>query len=453
LIVPYRAAPPRAETTRERSRHSSAHTAARRPLAHSRGSLVLCLALATILQAKVPLDEFRARRAALRQSVSGASDGVLLLRGQAEAYDAIFRFEQEPNFYYLTGWSEPGAALLLTPSDEMLFLPSHNERAEKYSGKRTSAENPDAHAVTGFEKVLPIEKLEAELDQALNSHLRIYAPWTESYAGQLRSRYPFREVADAAPLIAKLRLKKSAGEIAAIQHATDVSIEAHRAAWKRLAAGQYEYQVAASLLSSFLDEGCERPAYSPIVGSGPNGAILHYMTNQRRMDRGELVLIDAAAECDAYASDIARAIPVDGKFTPHQRDVYRVVLGAQKAAIAAVKPGAFLSDAGLGGSRESLTEIARDYINAHGKDLHGEPLGKYFTHDIGHHVGLQVHDARFDGPLEAGMVITIEPGVYIAEEQLGVRIEDVVLVTADGAKVLSAALAKEPDEIEKAVSK
>jgi Xaa-Pro aminopeptidase len=400
------------------------------------------LLLASALQAKAPLDEFHARRAALRQSLEG---GVLFLKGRVEPYDPIFRFEQDPNFYYLTGWSEPGAALLVTPSDEILFLPSHNARAEKYSGKRTSAEDADARTVTGFEKVLPIEKLETELDLALSSHSRLYAPWTESYAGQLRARYPFRDVPDATPLIAKLRVKKSAAEIAAIQHATDVSIDAHRAAWKHLAAGQYEYQVAAIFLDTFLDRGCQGPAYSPIVGSGPDGAILHYMSNQRRMDRGELVVVDAAAQCDSYASDITRTVPVGGKFTPRQRELYRIVLGAQKAAIAAVKPGALLS------GDESLTRIARDYMDAHGKDSHGEPLGRYFTHDIGHQVGLEVHDPRFDGPLEAGMVITIEPGVYIAEEQLGIRIEDVVLVTPNGAKVLSAALPKEPDEIEKAL--
>jgi len=416
-------------------------------LARARGSvrLALCLGLALSLTAKVPADEFRARRAALRKSLDS---GVLLLKGRAEAYDQVFRFQQEPNFYYLTGWSEPGAVLLMTPSDEILFLPSHNEHAEKYSGKRTSAEDADARAVTGFEKILPIEKLEGELDLALNSQSRIYAPWTEAYAGQLRSRYPFREVADATPLIAKLRVKKSEAEIAAIQHATDVSMEAHRAAWKGMAAGQYEYHVAAIFLDTFLEAGCEGPSYSPIVGSGPNGAILHYMSNQRRMDRGELVVMDAAAECDAYASDITRTVPVGARFSPRQREIYQIVLGAQKAAIAAVKPGASLS-----GSGESLTKIARDYIDAHGKDLHGEPLGKYFSHDIGHQVGLDVHDSPSAGPLEAGMVITIEPGIYIAEEHLGVRIEDVVLVTPDGAKVLSAALPKEPDEIEKAVSK
>ena len=421
-----------------------------------RGSvtLALCLGFAVLLTAKAPLDDFHARRAALRSSLDG---GVLLLRGRAEAFDQTFRFEQEPNFYYLTGWPQPGAALLLTPAEEILFLPRHDERAERYSGKRTSAEDADAHKISGFDKVLPIEKLETELDQALSSHARIYAPWTESYAGQLRSRYPFRDVVDATPLIAKLRVKKSTAEIAAIQHSTDVSMEAHRAAWKRMAAGQYEYQVAATLLDSFLEQGCEGPAYSPIVGSGPNGAILHYMSNQRRMDRGELVVIDAAAQCDSYASDITRTVPVSGKFTPRQRELYQIVLGAQKAAIAAVRPGAFLSGSGTAGPGESLTtgasltKVARDYIKAHGKDLHGEPLGKYFTHDIGHQVGLEVHDPRFDGPLEAGMVITIEPGVYIAEERLGIRIEDVVLVTSDGAKVLSAALPKEPDEIEKAV--
>ncbi len=271
-------------------------------------------------QAKAPPDEFRARRAALRHSLD---DGVFLLKGEAEGYDPIFRFAQEPNFYYLTGWTEPGAALLLTPTDEILFLPRHDERAERYHGKRTSAEDADVHSVTGFDKVLPIEKLESQLDAALAEHARLYAPWTEAYAGQLRGRYPFREVYDATPLITQLRLKKSAAEIAAIQHATDVSIQAHRAAWRSMTAGQFEYQIGAKLLDTFLDGGCEGPAYSPIVGSGPNGPILHYMSNQRRMDRGELVLIDAGAQCDEYASDITRTVPVAGKFTPRQRESTR----------------------------------------------------------------------------------------------------------------------------------
>jgi Xaa-Pro aminopeptidase len=406
-------------------------------------TFIVLLTAASLCPSKTPSSEFPARRAELRKSL----DGVFLLRGQSELRDQFFRFAQSPNFYYLTGWTEPGAVLLMTPTEEILFVPRHDEHAERYGGKRTSAEDTDARAVTGFDKVLPIEKLESELDAALSTHARLYAPWTETYAGQLRARYPFRDVADATPLIAKLRLKKSATEIAVIQHATDVSMEAHRAAWKRLAAGQYEYQAAATFAATYLEAGCEGPAYSPIVGSGPNGAVLHYMSNGRRMDQGELVVLDAAAQCDSYASDITRTIPVGGKFSAREREIYEIVLGAQKAAIAAVKPGALLSGPG------SLTSMARDYIDAHGKDLHGEKLGKYFTHGIGHHVGLEVHDPPSDAPLEAGMVITIEPGIYIPEEHLGVRIEDVLLVTADGSKDLSAALAKEPDEIEKAVAK
>jgi Xaa-Pro aminopeptidase len=168
------------------------------------------------------------------------------------------------------------------------------------------------------------------------------------------------------------------------------------------------------------------------------------------MDRGEILLMDVAAECSAYASDITRTIPVGARFSKRQREIYEVVLGAQRAAIAAVKPGMTIAKT----SPNSLYNIAYDYINSHGKDLHGEPLGKYFTHGLSHHVGLQVHDASdSNAPLEAGMVITVEPGVYIPEEKLGVRIEDVVLVTENGAKVLSAALPTEPDEIERAIAR
>ncbi len=401
------------------------------------------LLLAATLFARLPQAEFRARRANLRKSL----DGVMLLAGQSEGRDAVFRFEQEPNFYYLTGWRQPGARLLITPSREVLFLPHHNEHGELYTGKRASAEDNDARALTGFEEVLPIERLEAELDKALNGSEKLYALAGQSVNEQLRARYPFREVSDAGPMIAKVRVKKSAVEIMAIQHATDVSIESQRAAWKRIGSGAYEYQVAATLEFGFLDKGCEGPAYAPIVGSGPNSTVLHYDANDRRMDSGEVVVIDAAAECADYASDLTRTLPVGGKFTARQREIYQIVLGAQKAAIAAVKPGVRLS-----GEGETLTKVARDYMDAHGKDLHGEGLGKYFTHGIGHQVGLEVHDPNVDGPLEGGMVITIEPGVYIAEEKIGVRIEDVVLVTDSGAKVLSAALAKEPEQIEKAVA-
>jgi len=396
------------------------------------------------VHAKMPLDEFKTRRVNLRSSL----DGVLVLFGHVEGRDEVFRVAEEPNFYYVTGWTQPGARLLLTPTREVLFLPHHNERLEHFQGRRSSAEDADVHALTGFEEVRPIEKFEYELNQALSEQANLYAPLSQPGIEKLKTLYPFREISDAVPIITKLRVKKSAAELAAIQHATDVSVEAHRAAWKRMAPGLSEYQIAAVLWSTYIESGCEGVAYSPIVGSGINSTILHYSANQRRMDTGEVVVMDAAAQCDDYASDITRTVPVGSKFTPRQREIYKIVLGAQKAAIAALKPGVRMAGPG-----DSLTKIARDYMDAHGRDQHGEPLGKYFIHGLGHQVGLQVHDPGVDGPLEAGMVVTIEPGIYIPEESIGVRIEDVVLVTENGAKVLSAALPKEADEIEKAVAK
>ena len=409
-----------------------------------RRTLASLLLLAWTCAAKFPVDEYRARRANLRKTL----DGVVVLFGHTEARDQIYRATPEPNFYYLTGWVEPDARLLITPAREVLFLPHHNQRLEHYEGRRSSAEDQDARAATGFKEVLPLEKFEAELDKALEANENLYALLNRPSTELLKARYPFREVLDAAPLITRLRVTKSPAELAAIQHATDVSMDAHRAVWKRIAAGLYEYQLAATFEDIFLERGCEGPAYSTIVGSGPNSTVLHYSANQRRMDRGELVVMDAAAECDSYASDITRTVPVGGKFTPRQREIYSIVLGAQKAAIAALKPGTRLA-----GEGDTLTKIAKDYMDAHGKDLHGAGLGKYMIHGIGHQVGIDVHDPNIDGPLEAGMVVTIEPGIYLDEEHIGVRIEDVVLVTEHGARVLSAALAKEPDEIEKATSR
>ena len=402
------------------------------------------LLLACTGSGKFPTEEYKTRRANLRKDLSG----VLVLFAHTEASDQIYRATPEPNFYYLTGWEEPGARLLMTPQREILFLPHHNERREHYEGHRSSAEDKDARAATGFEEVMAAEKFEEELGTALNSYETLYALVNQSSTAKVRTAHPFREIADAAPLISKQRVKKSPAELAAIQHSTDVSMEAHRAVWKRITAGLREYQLAATFEDIFLENGCGGPAYSTIVGSGPNSTVLHYSANQRRMDRGELVVMDAAAECDSYASDITRTVPVGGQFSARQREIYEIVLGAQKAALAALKPGARLSGPG-----DTLTKVAKEYMDRHGKDQHGDGLGKYMIHGIGHQVGIDVHDPNIDGPLEAGMVVTIEPGIYLDEEKIGVRIEDVVLVTEHGAKVLSAALAKEPDEIEQATSR
>jgi Xaa-Pro aminopeptidase len=392
---------------------------------------------------------YASRRAELRKALP---DGVMVLFGRAETDSDDLRsgFYQEANFFYLTGWRQPGAALVISPAGETLFLPPKDPEAEKWTGVKAAAQDPSARTVTGFDRVLPMQGFESELLKLLDRYPRLYALKGTPAAARLEKLAPLRQVEDGRAALGKLRMKKSQEEIALIEHATNVSIEAHRAAWRRAAPGLYEYQVAAAMTAVFGENGCERPAYAPIVGSGPNSVFLHYSRNKRQMDAGEVLLMDVAAECSGYVSDITRTIPVGGKFSKRQREIYNIVLGAQKASIAAIKPGVTL----LKNTPNSVYTIAYDYINTHGKDMHGEPLGKYFTHGLGHHVGLEVHDEsdRY-APLEAGMVITVEPGIYIPEEKLGVRIEDVVLVTETGAKVLSAALPREPEEIEKAIAR
>ena len=406
---------------------------------------LIALALCAVQGSEPAGLAYPSRRAELRKALP---NGVIVLFGRTESDSADLRsgFYQEPNFYYLTGWNQPGAVLVLEPAGDLIFLPPKDPEVEKWYGTKASAQDRNVEAITGFERVLPAQELESELFRLMRQYPRLYA----LKGTKLEKLAPLREISDVQPAIAKLRMKKSPEEIALIERATKVSIEAHRAAWKRAAPGLYEYQIASTMTGVFAENGCERPAYSPIVGSGPNSVFLHYSRNKRRMDTGEILLMDVAAECSAYASDITRTIPVGAKFSNRQREIYEVVLGAQRAAIAAIKPGVTIAKT----SPNSLYKIAYDYINSHGKDLHGEPLGKYFTHGLSHHVGLEVHDASdTNAPLEAGMVITVEPGVYIPEEKLGVRIEDVVLVTENGAKVLSAALPREPEEIERAIVK
>ncbi len=387
--------------------------------------------------------EFRERRAALSATLK---DGVVVLFGRTdqETEDDREGFFQEPNFYYLSGWREAGAILLLTPDHDILFIPTVSPRHERYLGPQLKPEDPSAPAVTGFRTVLPVERFEAELRRVLEKQQRLYTVGAAAEE-KLARLAPLRSVLSAAPPLARMRMKKSSSELDLIRKSIDASIVAHRAAWKRAAPGLYEYQVAATMVETYEDRGCERSAYAPIVAAGPDALILHYSKDKRRMERGELLLMDVAAECSGYAADITRTIPVGTPFNPRQKEVYNVVLGAQKAAIAAVKPGVTFAD---------LTKTAREYMNTHGKDLHGEGLGKYLLHGISHNVGLQVHDLEDTAaPLAEGMVITIEPGIYIAEEGIGIRIEDMVLVTKDGAELLTAALPRDPEEIEKAISK
>ena len=422
---------------------------------------ILSLALLALNLSAAVSPEFAARREKLRKSIP---DGVLVLFGNKESDDLHYSFFQETNFLYLTGWEEPGAILLLTPEPEkdapgwterarapreLLFLPQRVLSQEKWTGRKLGPDDASAREAIGFATVLPAERFESQLRELLDIYPNVYALTGDPSATAIGKIAPLRTVLDGRMPIAKLRMEKSPAEISAVVKATTASIDAHRAAWKLLRPGEYEYEIAAVMVGTYLMDGCRRSSYAPIIGSGPNSTTLHYSRNSRRMDTGEVVVMDVAAECDNYASDITRTLPANGRFTPRQREIYNVVLGAQRAAIAAVKPGMTIGRT----TPDSLYKIAYDYINTHGKDKHGEPLGKYFVHGLSHHVGLDVHDASdVTEPLKAGMVITVEPGVYIPEENIGIRIEDIVLVTETGAKVLSAALPADPDEIERALA-
>jgi len=271
-------------------------------------------------------------------------------------------------------------------------------------------------------------------------------PHEKEWTDWLAQAAPQAKLNDVRALIGAMRQKKSPGEIAFLTKAVDASVDAHLEAMKMMRPGLYEYQVAAKMVYIHSMEGCEAEAYFPIVGAGFNSTSLHYDQLSRKIEDGDIVVLDVGAQFSGYAADITRTLPANGKFTPRQREIYEIVLGAQNAAIAALKPGMTLGRKGP----NSLGQIAYDYINSHGKDKQGRSLGPYFIHGLGHHIGLDVHDAGDPSrPLESGMVVTIEPGIYIPEENLGVRIEDNFLVTETGYKMLSEKLPRSVEEIEK----
>ncbi|HKO56485.1 MAG TPA: Xaa-Pro aminopeptidase [Thermoanaerobaculia bacterium] len=406
--------------------------------------------------------DYRARREHL---ASQLGNGVLVLfaNTESEGQNATNGFRQDEDFYYLTGWREPGAALLIAPKPyaEVLFLPAHNASQERWTGPKLGADSSDAQQVTGFTRVDVLDHLRDELVRILPSPQATVitdiseqgsTPSTTPIAWLRRANaFPnYTSFKDATPLVAALRLTKDAGEVALIRKATDATVEAHKAAMRAARPGLSENELAAVMRYEFERRGCEAPAYSPIVGSGFNSTVLHYAENSGTMRDGDLVVLDVAGEYSGYASDVTRTLPVNGRFTARQREIYEVVLGAQRAAVDAFRAGA----SAIGRTApNSLYKVAYDYINTHGKDAHGQPLGQYFIHGLSHYVGLEVHDAGDTAaPLAPGAVFTIEPGIYIPEERLGVRIEDLYMVGADGKLVeLSAGLPKTAEEVERAM--
>jgi len=417
-----------------------------------------------------PNTDFRLRRQSLASKINGGAV-LLFASNEAEGPNDLYGYRPDDNFFYLSGWSEPGAALLIVGGansqdhsyTEILFLPNHNPSQEKWTGPKLGADSPDASKVTGFDHIEVLDNLRSELVRLLPP--RKATVFTDIVAGDEISNstapldwlkranaFPVGvSFQDVRPMLASLRTYKDSGEIERIRHATDASMAAHFAAMRTVKPGMTEREISALMQYEWGKRGCERPAYAPIVGSGFDSTVLHYSDDSGTMQSGDLVVIDAAGEYSMYASDITRTLPVAGKFTARQREIYDIVLGAQQAAAAAFRSGKshLRRD-----QSDSLHDVAYNYINTHGKDLHGEPLGKYFIHGLGHYVGLNVHDTGdYDVPLGPGAVFTLEPGIYIPEEKLGVRIEDILYVDQDGKLInLTGNLPHTADDVERAMA-
>jgi Xaa-Pro aminopeptidase len=397
---------------------------------------------------------YHARRVALSEKTGG---GLVVLFAPVERSDEIFGFHQESDFYYLTGWIEPGAAMLIAPAletkpetretgarsyTEILFLPSRNLGEEKWLGPKLGPGDPEVAKMTGFDRVEPLDKMHDQLTSILGSgRTPIFSDlggYNEDSASTeplawLRRGQAFGGAGgfqDVKTLIAQLRTVKDQGEIELVVKATRASMAGHVAALKAIHPGVSEREIQALMQYEYQRRGCERSAYAPIVGSGFNSTVLHYSADSATMQSGDVVVMDVAGEYSMYASDITRTAPVSGHFSSRQREIYNIVLGAQQAAMQAFKAA---SSHLRGRQADSLDKVARDYIASHGKDLHGNSLDQYFIHGLGHYVGLDVHDAGdYTVPLDKGMVFTIEPGIYIPEEKLGVRIEDIYYVDQQG---------------------
>src|SRR5213083_1228715 len=336
-----------------------------------------------------------ARRRALLQRIGR---GTVLIPGAHERnierdYVQDNDFRQDNTFYYFTELETQDAFLLMTARgpdslETVLFLPPRTPSQERWTGLRLG---PDSFNVTS--------------------------------------------------IVDSMRVVKDADEISRLRRAVDISVAGHIAAMRAARPGMYEYEIEAALEDGFRRNGADRVGYPSIVGSGPNSTTLHYDVNRRRTENGDLVLIDAAAEWGQYTADVTRTFPVNGKFTPRQKAIYDLVLATQQAACDSTRPGVTI---------ERLNRIAKDYMRAHSGTLCGVPCDAYFIHGLSHGLGMDVHDVGdYRTPLKQGMVITIEPGIYLPQEALGVRIEDDVLVTAAGAEWLSGKAPRTTDQIER----
>ena len=399
-------------------------------------------------------EEYASRRLAYQKQLKG---GVSLIFNND--YVDLKEYVPDKNFFYLTGCEEPGAVLILSPSKkpntETLFLPIRDLEQERWTGSRMAPNQATAEKL-GIRRVLSTKDLRTELAQLRMKKSKVYTNLSvnseKTLAGRtystliatIKKWFPKIQLLDASSTLGSLRMEKSKLELEKMKKAVEITVEAHRKAAKTISSGIFEYQVEAVIEFEFRNRGATRPAFPSIIASGPNSTTLHYTENKRQMQSGDLVIIDVGAEFENYSADLTRTYPVDGHFTDRQREIYNVVLGAQEAALKQLRPGIRL------GQNDIVQRAADQYINNHGRDSDGQKLGRYFIHGISHHVGLEVHDLTSQSStlLKPGMVITIEPGIYIPQENLGIRIEDEVLITDNGYQMISSALPRDSAAIE-----
>jgi len=415
-------------------------------------------------------------------------------REAVRSHDTNYRYRQNSDFFYLTGFEEPDAIAVIAPSQEKkftLFVRPRDPEREIWDGYRAGVEG----AVRDYsaDEAFPMAEFDAKLAEILDGPSSLYYAFGNGspeldgkiirQLGLMRetNRKPLEppaKIIDPTTIIHEMRVLKSDAEVEIMQRAADIAAEAHVEAMKSVRPGMREYEVEALIESVFRRHGSAGPSYTSIIGSGANATVLHYITNMGTLCDGDLLLVDAGAEYKGYASDITRTFPINGKFTPAQREIYELVLETQMSCIDMVRPGVRLEDLKTH-SIEMLTEgmVRLGLLKGDPKKLIEEKkYMQFYMHNLGHFLGIDVHDAGryyFNGesrPAEVGMVMTIEPGLYISPDTknipeafnqdvpkkylgIGIRIEDDVLVTEKGARVLTHKVPKDAAEIEALMAK
>jgi len=429
--------------------------------------------------------EHKRRRKRLLAAVG--TDAVAILPSAPERVrnrDVHYPYRQDSDFAYLTGFPEPDAMLVLAPGrkegEAVLFVRPRDEKRELWDGPRVGVEGALAHY--GAHEAHPVESLAEELPKLIEDLTRIYYPlatdpeldlqvldWVHEVRGKARAgvRAP-TELVSLDRLLHEQRLLKSKAELKTMRRAARISAEAHRQVMRSCRPGMWEYELEARFVHVCAEQGGRFQAYPPIVGSGANACVLHYVDNRHQLRDGDLVLIDAGCELDGYASDITRTFPVNGRFSPPQRELYELVLAAQEAAIAKAVPGNRWNDPHDAAVRTLTNGLVELGILKGGKRsvpklVKEEKYKPYFMHRTGHWLGMDVHDVgeyKVGGEwrlLEPGMVLTVEPGLYIPGDReevpahyrnIGIRIEDDVAITEAGHEILSADAPKAVADVE-----